>query len=105
MMTLNTQTTQTAGAVAHRQSGTPKKRARKKPLSGAEVRRAVRKWEVQVLLEEVQCFGLRPPPGLKSVLDLFIDGRITQLEIQAYLDRQLALPVSSLTLDLELHHA
>jgi hypothetical protein len=100
MMTLNTHT---ADAPTHRHNGTPKKHARSKPLSDAEVRRAVRQWEVKVLLEEVHCFGLRPPPGLKSVLDLFIEGRVTQTEIQAYLDRQLAAPVSSLTL--ELHHA
>jgi hypothetical protein len=100
MMTLNTHS---ADAPTHRHSATPKKRARNKPLSDAEVRRAVRAWEVKVLLEEVHCFGLRPPPGLKSVLDLFINGRVTQTEIQAYLDRQLASPVSSL--NLELHHA
>jgi hypothetical protein len=92
-----------AGATAHRHSGTRVKRTHDQPISEEEVRRAVRAWEVKVLLEEVHAFGLRPPPGLKSVLDLFIEGRVTQTEIQAWLDKQLPSPVSSLSV--EVRHA
>ena len=95
--------TTTAGGPARRHGGTQAARRRKQPLTEEEVRQAVRAWEVKVLLEEVHAFGLRPPPGLRSVLDLFIAGQVTQTEIQAYLDKQLPLPVSSLSV--EVHHA
>jgi hypothetical protein len=100
MMTL---ITDTAGAPAHRHNDTPKKRACSKPLTDEEVSRAVRAWEVKLMLEEMHDFGLRPPRGLTTALDLFIDGRATVTAIQAYLDQQLSAPMSSLSV--EIHHA
>jgi hypothetical protein len=91
----------------HRHRGTRSRSAagKSKPLSDEEVRREVRAWEVRVVLEELQAFGLRAPPGLQSVFDLYILGRLGQSEIQAYLDRQLSTPVAGVTMDVEVHHA
>jgi hypothetical protein len=95
-------TAQRAGATEHRHCDTPQD-VEPGTLTDEGVRRAVRQWEVKVLLEEVHAFGLRPPLGLRSLLDLFVEGEVTQTEIQAYLDQQLAAPVRSITL--EVRHA
>lgn len=95
--------TTAGGPAARRHNSAQAARGREQALTEEEARQAVRAWEVKVLLEEVYAFGLRPPPGLRSVLDLFIAGQVTQTEIQAYLDKQLPAPVSSLSV--EVHHA
>jgi hypothetical protein len=87
--------------VLHRHNGTPRKTASAEEKSDAEIRADVRAWEVKCLLEEMQVFGLEPPLGLKCALGLFIEGRATIDQVQTYLDRHLAYPVSSL----EVSHA
>jgi hypothetical protein len=84
-------------------SGARAQQDRQVPLTDAEVKRASRAWEVNLMLEEMRDFGLRPPPGLTSALELFVDGAATVTAIQAYLDQQLSTPVSSLSL--EVRHA
>jgi hypothetical protein len=100
------QSTRPAGAMtpAYRHSGTPKTRSRSdRPLNAEERERAIRAWHVHLMVEEMNDFGLRPPRGLTTVLDLFVDGRAGLTAIQAYLDQQLAAPVSSL--EVEVRHA
>jgi hypothetical protein len=96
-------TTSTATPQRHRHNGTPRKAAatEERPKSAAQIRADVRKWEVKCLLEELQVFGLEAPLGLKCALGLFIEGRATTAQIQTYLNRHLAKPVSSL----EINHA
>jgi hypothetical protein len=93
----------TTPAARHRHNGTLQKAAttEERPKSDAQIRTDVRKWEVQCLLEELQVFGLEAPLGLKCALGLFIEGRATTAQIQTYLSRHLAKPVSSL----EINHA
>jgi hypothetical protein len=87
----------------HRHSGTRRKQGPDEPRTDEEIRTDVRRWEVRCLTEEIHAFGLRPPLGLRCVLDLFIDGRATHDQVQGYLDLHLAAPVSSLVL--EVNHA
>jgi hypothetical protein len=91
----------TAVSERHRHNGTPRRAAATEEKSDAEIRADVRAWEVKCLLEELQAFGLEPPLGLKCALALFIEGRATIDQVQTYLSRHLAYPVSSL----EIHHA
>ena len=93
--------TSTAALSRHRHNGTPRKAAPTQEKSDAEIRADVRKWEVQCLLEELQVFGLEAPLGLKCALGLFIEGRATTDQVQTYLSRHLAYPISSL----EVNHA
>ena len=85
----------------HRHNGTPRRAAATEEKSEAQIRADVRAWEVKCLLEEFQVFGLEPPLGLKCALGLFIEGRATIDQVQTYLNRHLAYPVSSL----EVSHA
>lgn len=87
--------------VRHRHNGTPRRAAATEEKSDAEIRADVRAWEVKCLLEELQVFGLEPPLGLKCALGFFIQGRATIDQVQTYLNRHLAYPVSSL----EVSHA
>jgi hypothetical protein len=96
-------TTSTATTLArHRHNGTPRKATTtEEGKSDAEIRADVRAWEVQCVLEELQVFGLEAPLGLKCAFGLFIEGRATIDQVQTYLNRHLAYPVSSL----EVNHA
>ncbi len=85
----------------HRHNGTPRKAAPAGEKSDAAIRADVRKWEVQCVLEELQAFGLEAPLGLKCAFALFIEGRATVDQVQTYLNRHLAYPISSL----EVNHA
>jgi hypothetical protein len=94
-------TPSTTAAAPHRHSGTPRKRGPDEPRTDAEIRAEVRRWECNCLLEELQVFGLKPPLGLQSALELFIEGRANRDQIQAYLDLHLSAPVSSLILEVQ----
>jgi hypothetical protein len=94
-------TPSTTSAVRHRHNGTPRKTASTEEKSDAEIRADVRAFEVKCLFEELRLFGLEPPLGLKCALGLFIEGRATIDQVQTYLSRHLAYPVSSL----EVSHA
>jgi hypothetical protein len=91
-------TPSTTAAAPHRHNGTPRKAAptEGRSKSDAEIRADVRAWEVQCVLEELQVFGLEAPLGLKCAFGLFIEGRATIDQVQTYLNRHLAYPVSSL---------